>query len=85
MSAGWPYSATGMIARVRDVITRSICAASILQSVRLDVDEHWCGADQHDRFGGGDERERRRDHFIAGLERRAPLTRSTALRCRTRP
>ncbi len=31
MSAGWPYSETGMMARVRDVIAASIREASMLQ------------------------------------------------------
>ena len=34
-------------------------------SVRLDVDEHWTRAQQHDHLGGGGEREWRRDDLVA--------------------
>jgi hypothetical protein len=66
MSAGWPYSDTGMMARVRGVISAFDQGGVDVAGGRVDVDEHRHGAQQHDGLGGGDEGERRGDDFVAG-------------------
>jgi hypothetical protein len=65
MSAGWPYSDTGMMARVRRRDPLFDQGGIDVAGDGIDVDEHRRRPEQHDRLGGGDEGERGRDHFVA--------------------
>ena len=59
-----------MMALVRGVIAASTQAGSIVNDSRIDIHEHRSGAGIADRRGGGDERERYSDDFVARLRRR---------------
>ena len=70
MSAGCPAKCTGMIARVRGVIAASTAARIEVERVEVDVGEHRNRVRFHDRGGGGEERVRRHDDLVFGLDAR---------------
>ena len=57
-----------MIALVRGVIAAIAAVGVDVEGAGLDIDEHRPGADAHDAAGRGEERIRRRDHFVAGAD-----------------
>ena len=70
MSAGSPSWCTGMIAFVR-LGDRALRRRGVeVVGARVDVGEHRRGAALPHRVGGGDERQRRHDHLVAGADAR---------------
>ena len=81
MSAGRPIWCTGMIALVRGG-DRALGGRRVeVVGARVDVGEDRRRAALPDRVGGGDERQRRHDHLVAGADARRRTARGAARSC----